>query len=82
MKENYYRTLSNMNITYIKYEFAKEVCEKFKLKNLRELHDLHTDVMILEDVFESFIETALDNYKLDPAHIMTAPSLSLAACLR
>ena len=54
------------------------------MKNLGELHDLYmnTDVMILADVFESFKETALVKYKLDPAHFMTAPSLSWAACLR
>ena len=57
---------------------------KFKLKNLGELHDLYmnTDVMILADVFESFRKTSLEKYKLDPAHFLTAPSLSWTACLR
>ena len=34
------------------------------------------------DVFESFRKTSLEKYKLDPAHFLTAPSLSWAACLR
>ena len=77
-KEKYYSTLSKKDITDEEYEFAKEVWEKFKLKNLGELHDLYmnTDVMILADVFESFRKTSLEKYKLDPAHFMTAPSLS------
>ena len=43
---------------------------------------MNTDVMILADVFESFRKTSLEKYKLDPAHITTAPGLSWAACLR
>merc|ERR1711875_46051 len=39
-------------------------------------------VMILADVFESFRNTTLHKYKLDPAHFMTAPSLSWSACLK
>ena len=62
-KEKYYSTLSKRDITDEEYEFAKEVWEKFKLKNLGELHDLYmnTDVMILADVFESFRERAVAN---------------------
>ena len=64
-KEKYYSTLSKRDITDEEYEFAKEVWEKFKLKNLGELHDLYmnTDVMILADVFESSRDTALKKYK-------------------
>ena len=43
---------------------------------------MNTDVMLLEDVFESFRNKAMEKYKLDPAHFMTAPSLSSAACLK
>ena len=43
---------------------------------------MNTDVMILADVFESFRNTTLQKYKLDPAHFMTAPSLSWSACLK
>ena len=83
-KEKYHSTPSKKDITDEEYEFAKEVWEKFKLKNIGELHDLYmnTDVMILADVFESFRKTSLEKYKLDPAHFTTAPGLSWAACLR
>merc|ERR1711954_141496 len=72
-KEKYYSTLSKRDITGEEYEFANEVWEKFKLKNLGELHDLYmnTDVMILADVSESFRETALKKYKLDPADFIS-----------
>merc|ERR1711954_227395 len=43
---------------------------------------MNTDVMIMADVFESFRNTTLQKYKLDPAHFMTAPSLSWSACLK
>ena len=57
---------------------------KFKLKNIGDLHDLYmnTDVMLLADVFEGFKTQCMKKYKLDPAHIMTAPSLSWFACLK
>ena len=38
--------------------------------------------MLLADVFETFRKSTMDNYKLDPAHFMTAPSISWAACLK
>ena len=48
------------------------------------LHDLYmkTDVMLLADVFEGFGKQCLKKYKLDPAHFLTAPSLSWSACLK
>ena len=38
--------------------------------------------MLLADIFESYRKTAMAKYKLDPAHFLTAPSMSWAACLR
>lgn len=41
-----------------------------------------TDVLLLADVFENFRATALDIYKLDPAHYISAPSFSWDAMLK
>ena len=43
---------------------------------------MNADVMFLAYIFESFRKTSLEKYKLDPAHFLTAPSLSWSACLR
>ena len=77
-KEEYYNSLKKQEISDEEYDFAKTVWEKFKLKDIGELHDLYmnVDVMLLADVFQSFRKTCLEKYKLDPAHYTTAPSLS------
>lgn len=38
--------------------------------------------MILADVFENFRNVCLENYKLDPAHYLTVPSLIFDAMLK
>ena len=54
------------------------------MKDFGELHALYmnTDIMLLADIFERFSKTSLENYKLDPAHFLTSPSLSWSGCLR
>ena len=56
---------------------AINVCKVFKIKNLGEYHYLYlrTDVLLLTDVFEQFIKTCLEYYKLDPCHYFNAKLL-------
>ena len=43
---------------------------------------LITDVLLLSDVFEKFINTCLDYYGLDPCHYFSSPGLSWDAMLK
>ena len=55
-----------------------------EIKNLGEYHDLcsKTDVLLLCDFFEKFIDTCLIQYKLDPCNYFSSPGLSWDAMLR
>ena len=48
------------------------------------IHDLYlgTDVILLANVFETFRDTCLEHYSLDPAHFYTSPGLAWKACLK
>ena len=54
------------------------------MKNLGEYHDLYlkTDVLLLCDVFEKFINTCFEYYSLDPCHYFSSPGLSWDAMLK
>ena len=43
---------------------------------------LKTDVLLLVDVFEKFVETCLNYYRLDPSHYFSGPGLSWDAMLK
>ena len=47
-----------------------KIWNKFEMKNMGDYNDhyLKKDVLLLEDVFEKFIDTCLKYYKLDPCH--------------
>ena len=53
------------------------------MKNIGDYHDLYlkTDVLLLTDVFEKFINRSLEFYNLDPSYHFSSPGLSWDAML-
>ena len=59
------------------------MCFKHILNSMSHYHDLYLkiDILLLVDVFESFIKTCLGYYGLDPCHYFSSPGLSWDAML-
>ena len=83
-KDAFYSGLNMKGISDQDYEHAQQVWNTMEKKTLGCYHDtyLKTDVLLLTDVFETFRNTCLKNYKLDPAHFYTAPGLAWQALLK
>ncbi|XP_057311370.1 uncharacterized protein LOC130649159 isoform X1 [Hydractinia symbiolongicarpus] len=83
-KDDFYSKLNMNGISDADYAHAQKVWKDMKVENMGVYHDIYlkTDVLLLSDVFETFRETCLKNYKLDPAHFYTAPGLAWQACLK
>ena len=83
-KEAFYSLLNDEGISDEDYEHAQNVWKEFRMKSMRDYHDLYlkTDVLLLADVFEEFRNVCLDNYKLDPTWYYTSPGLAWDAMLK
>ena len=66
------------------HEHAQQVWNTMEKNTLGCYHHtyLKADVSLLADVLETFRNTCLKNYKLDPAHFYTAPGLAWQALLK
>ena len=82
--EAFYSSLNMSGVSESDYQHARRVWTEFNIKNLGEYHDLYlkTDVVLLENVFETFRETSLAHYGLDHAHFFTLPGLAWKGCLK
>ena len=83
-KDKLFSSLKNEGIINKEYSSAKNIWNTFNIKNLGEYHNLclKTDVLLLCDVFEKFINTCLNYYGLDPCHYFSSPGLSWDAMLK
>ena len=54
------------------------------MNTMDDYHDLYlkTDVLLLFDIPEKFVNTCLDSYGLDPCHCFSSPGLSWDAMLK
>ena len=82
--DNFYSKLNMSGINNEDYEHARNISNKFKLKNVGDYHDLYLemDVILLANIFESFRKVCIENYGLDLGHFYTAPGLAWKACLK
>ena len=83
--DKFFSSLKNCGINEKEYQRADNVWKVFKTKNLGECHGLYlkTDVLLLWDVFEKFINFCFDYYALDPCHYyFSSPGLSFDAMLK
>ena len=72
------------SITDDDYAHAQNVFNTFECKNLADYTELYckSDVLLLADVWETFVDVCFEKYKLDPSHYITAPSLAMDAMLK
>ena len=83
-KDAFYCRFNMKGISDQDYEHAQQVWNIMEKKTLGCYHDtyLKTDVLLLADVFETFWNTGLKSYKLDPAQFYTASGLAWQTLLK
>ena len=83
-QQAFYSKLSGKGINNYNYNHVLNVWKTFKMKSLKEYHEVYniTDVLLLADVFENFRDLCLKNYGLDPVYYYTAPGLAWDAMLK
>ena len=71
----FFSSLKDECISEKDYLYAIDVWNVCKMNTVGVYHDIYlkTDVLLLADVFEKFINTCLDYYGLDPCHYFSSP---------
>ena len=66
------------------YLYVNNVCNTLKINRMDDYHDLHleTDILLLADGFDNFINTCLEHYGLDPCHYFRSSGLSWGAIIK
>ena len=83
-RKEFYRLLTNENISEDDNRHARDVWNTFNLHNMGEYHYLYlkTDILLLTDVLENFRKACIANYKLDTLHYIPSPGLAWDAMLK
>ena len=83
-KCEFLRSLKDECISEKHYKRTIDVWNLFKMNTMGDYHDVYlkTDVLLLADVLEKFINTCLDYYGLDPCHYFSSPRLSWDVMLK
>jgi hypothetical protein len=83
-REAFFSRLTQEECAEENYKHAQRVCDAVGCQPLKDCHDLYLkcDALLLADIFETFRTTAMSEYRLDPAHYVSAPHLSWDAVLR
>ena len=77
-KSDFYSSFNMGEKSEIDYRHAKKVFDKFQIKNLGEYHDLYvqSDTLLTADVFQNFRDMCIEQYRLDPVYVLSAPGLA------
>ena len=76
--------ISDGHVSAKDYLTCEKTWDKIEMKNMVDYHDhyLKKDLLLLADVYKSFIDICLKYYGLDPCHYFSAPGLSWDAMLK
>ena len=80
----FFSSLKGVGISEEDYLMAVRVCNVFGIRDLGEYHDLYlkTDILLLCDVFEKFINVCLEYYDLDPCYYFSGLGVAWDAMLK
>lgn len=83
-REDFYDSLNKKEISEQAYQQYLKVWQAIPIKTLGYYSDLYlwTDIVVLADVFETFRDTCLNSYQLDPVYYYTSPGLFWESMLK
>ena len=83
-RSKFYSSLKDECISEKDYLHANNVWNMFKMNTMGDYHDfsLKKDVLLLADVFERFVSTCLEYYRLNSCHYFSSPGLIWDAMLK
>ena len=72
-------------ITDVAHRHGEKVLKNFNnIKNLGDYHDLyvHSDTLLLADIFENFRNIFIEIYELDPAYYLSASGVMMESMFK